>query len=42
MDLQQLEGNEKPFANHTLHIPAGHADAWLSPQSGAPGHCSEE
>jgi hypothetical protein len=30
MDLQQLEGNEKPFANRTLHIPAGHADAWLN------------
>ncbi len=29
-DLKQLNGNEKPFANRTLCIPAGHADAWLS------------
>lgn len=29
-DLQQLDGNEKPFANRTLRIPKGHADAWLS------------
>jgi hypothetical protein len=29
-DLQQLNGNERPFANRTLRIPAKHADAWLS------------
>ena len=29
-DLQQLNGNERTFANRTLRIPAGHADAWLS------------
>jgi hypothetical protein len=29
-DLQQLNGNEKPFANRTLRIPKSHADAWLS------------
>jgi len=29
-DLQQLSGNEKPFANRTLLIPAEHADAWLN------------
>ena len=29
-DLQQLNGNEKPFANRTLRIPTKHADAWLS------------
>ena len=29
-DLQQLNGNEKSFANRTLRIPAKHADAWLS------------
>jgi hypothetical protein len=29
-DLEQLNGNEKPFANRTLRIPATHADAWLS------------
>jgi len=29
-DLQQLSGNEKPFANRKLFIPAKHADAWLS------------
>lgn len=29
-DLEQLNGNEKPFANRTLRIPAPHADAWLS------------
>jgi hypothetical protein len=29
-DLEQLNGNEKSFANRTLRIPAEHADAWLS------------
>jgi Domain of unknown function (DUF2017) len=29
-DLQQLNGNERSFANRTLRIPAKHADAWLS------------
>ena len=29
-DLEQLNGNEKPFANRTLLIPANHADAWLN------------
>jgi hypothetical protein len=29
-DLEQLNGNEKSFANRTLRIPAKHADAWLS------------
>jgi len=29
-DLEQLNGNEKTLANHTLRIPAKHADAWLS------------
>ena len=29
-DLEQLNGNEKPFANCTLRIPAKHADAWLN------------
>ena len=29
-DLQQLNGNEKSFANRTLRIPAKHSDAWLS------------
>jgi len=29
-DLQQLSGNEKPFANRNLFIPAEHADSWLS------------
>jgi hypothetical protein len=29
-DLEQLNGNERTFANRTLRIPAGHADAWLS------------
>ena len=29
-DLQQLNGNEKSFANRTLRIPASHGDAWLS------------
>ncbi len=29
-DLEQLNGKEKPFADRTLRIPAGHADAWLS------------
>jgi hypothetical protein len=29
-DLQQLNGNEKLFANRTLRIPAKHVDAWLS------------
>ncbi|PYL60350.1 MAG: hypothetical protein DMF31_04765 [Verrucomicrobia bacterium] len=29
-DLQQLNGNEKSFANRTLRIPSKHADAWLS------------
>jgi hypothetical protein len=29
-DLEQLNGNEKQFANRTLRIPSNHADAWLS------------
>jgi hypothetical protein len=29
-DLEQLSGNEKPFANRTLLIPANHAEAWLN------------
>lgn len=29
-DLEQLNGNERTFANRTLRIPAAHADAWLS------------
>jgi len=29
-DLQQLNGNERTFANCTLRIPTQHADAWLS------------
>lgn len=29
-DLEQLNGNEKAFANRTLRIPARHADAWLN------------
>jgi hypothetical protein len=29
-DLEQLNGNEKTFANRTLRIPSKHADAWLS------------
>jgi len=29
-DLEQLDGNERTFANRTLRIPARHADAWLS------------
>ena len=29
-DLEQLNGNEKTFANRTLFIPASHADAWLN------------
>ena len=29
-DLEQLNGNEKSFANRTLRIPAKHSDAWLS------------
>ena len=29
-DLEQLNGNEKSFANRTLRIPSKHADAWLS------------
>ena len=29
-DLQQLNGNEKSFANRTLRIPAKHGDEWLS------------
>jgi hypothetical protein len=29
-DLEQLNGNEKPFANRRLRIPAEHADAWLN------------
>jgi Domain of unknown function (DUF2017) len=30
MDLAQLNGNEKTFANRSLRIPAVHAEAWLS------------
>jgi hypothetical protein len=29
-DLEQLNGNEKTFANRTLRIPTKHSDAWLS------------
>ena len=29
-DLEQLNGNEKAFANRVLRIPSKHADAWLS------------
>ena len=29
-DLEQLNGNEKSFANRRLRIPAKHSDAWLS------------
>jgi hypothetical protein len=29
-DLEQLNGNEKPFANRKLRIPTQHADAWLN------------
>lgn len=29
-DLQQLNGNQKPFANCTLRIPVDHTDAWLN------------
>jgi len=29
-DLQQLNGNQKPFANCTLRIPTEHTDAWLN------------
>jgi hypothetical protein len=29
-DLEQLNGNEKTFANRTLRIPAKHSDAWLN------------
>ena len=29
-DLEQLNGNEKSFANRTLRIPAKHSDAWLN------------
>lgn len=29
-DLQQLNGKTKPFANCTLRIPLGNAEAWLS------------
>ncbi len=30
IDLEQLNGSEKPFANRKLRIPTGHADAWLN------------
>jgi hypothetical protein len=30
VDLQQLNGSTKPFANCTLRIPTGNADAWLN------------
>ena len=30
LDLAQLNGNEKTFANRSLTIPAVHAEAWLS------------
>jgi hypothetical protein len=30
IDLQQLNGSEKPFANSTLRIPTEHAEAWLN------------
>jgi hypothetical protein len=29
-DLEQLRGNEKTFANRSLHIPSNHAEEWLS------------
>jgi hypothetical protein len=29
-DLEQLDGNRKPFANCRLRIPLEHADAWLN------------
>jgi hypothetical protein len=29
-DLQQLNGNQKPFANCTLRIPTEHTEAWLN------------
>ena len=29
-DLQQLEGEEKPFANRALRIPVANAEAWLN------------
>ena len=29
-DLEQLNGDEKTFANRTLRIPAKHSDAWLN------------
>jgi hypothetical protein len=29
-DLQQLNGNQKPFANCTLRIPTEHVEAWLN------------
>jgi hypothetical protein len=29
-DLNQLNGNTKPFANCTLRIPKKHAEAWLN------------
>ena len=29
-DLKQLSGDEKPFANRVLFIPAKNADAWLN------------
>src|SRR5207249_9145817 len=29
-DLEQLNGNEKPFADRILRIPSKHGDAWLS------------
>lgn len=30
MDLQQLNGSSKPFANCTLRIPTRNSDAWLN------------
>jgi hypothetical protein len=30
VDLQQLNGSTKPFANCTLRIPTDNADAWLN------------
>jgi hypothetical protein len=30
IDLEQLQGNEKMFANRMLRIPSKHAEAWLS------------
>lgn len=29
-DLEQLGGEDKPFADRTLRIPADHGDAWLN------------